>query len=229
MTQAAMSKQWKPKQELRSPHPNHKAPEMTVVWESMMALSNRNIFPVSGPMCGNPAVTGGFPSRRPVTWSFDVFFYMHRSKRLCKQSRHRWFETPSRSSWRHYNEIRDLFGSLATKWNDLLVHIKTSPIPIISNVLITVCTLHNVTRTISIEACNRKYKKVSFIFYSQWWADSIRFKIMVHVLKPNQGTIHRNAKFISKNINIYFPFLSFLRADMTQVFEIPLQVRYGLT
>ena len=29
-------------------------------------------------------VTGGFPSERPVTWSFDVFFDLHLNKRLSK-------------------------------------------------------------------------------------------------------------------------------------------------
>ena len=44
---------------------------------------------------GNPPVTGGFPSQRPVTRSFDIFFDLRRNKRLSKQSRRRWFETPS--------------------------------------------------------------------------------------------------------------------------------------
>ena len=50
---------------------------------------------------GNPLVTGGFPSQRPVTRSFDVFFHLRLNKRLSKQSRRRWFETPSDSLLRH--------------------------------------------------------------------------------------------------------------------------------
>ena len=42
-------------------------------------------------------VTGGFPSRRPVTRIFDVFFDLYPNKRLSKQSNRWWFETPSRS------------------------------------------------------------------------------------------------------------------------------------
>ena len=53
---------------------------------------------------GNPPVTGGFPSLRPVTRSFDVFFDMCLTKRLSKQSRRRWFETPSCLLWRHCND-----------------------------------------------------------------------------------------------------------------------------
>ena len=46
---------------------------------------------------GNAPVTGEFPSQRPVTRSFDVFFDLLLNKRLSKQSRGWWFETPSRS------------------------------------------------------------------------------------------------------------------------------------
>ena len=37
----------------------------------------------------NPSVTGGFPSQRPVIWSFDVFFDLRLNKQCRKQSRHR--------------------------------------------------------------------------------------------------------------------------------------------
>ena len=47
----------------------------------------------------NPSVTGGFPSQRPVTRSFDVFFDLRLNKRLSKRSRCWSFETPSRSLW----------------------------------------------------------------------------------------------------------------------------------
>ena len=58
-------------------------------------------------------VTGEFPSKRPVTQSFDVLVNLHLNKRLSKQSDGRWFETPSRSLWRHCNGlfIPDLYKS----------------------------------------------------------------------------------------------------------------------
>ena len=49
------------------------------------------------------AVTGEFPSQKPVTQSFDVFFDLRLNKRLSKQSWGWWFETPSRSLWSHCN------------------------------------------------------------------------------------------------------------------------------
>ena len=46
------------------------------------------------------------PHIGPITRSFDVFFDLHLNKRLNKQSRRRWFETPSRPLWLHCNEKR---------------------------------------------------------------------------------------------------------------------------
>ena len=53
---------------------------------------------------GNSPVTGEFPTQRPVTWSFNVFFHMRLNKQLSKQSWGWWFETPSRPLWRYCNE-----------------------------------------------------------------------------------------------------------------------------
>ena len=54
---------------------------------------------------GNSPVTGEFPTKRPVTRSFDVFFDLRLNKRLNKHSVGWWFETPSCSLWRHCNAI----------------------------------------------------------------------------------------------------------------------------
>ena len=48
----------------------------------------------------SPAL-GKFPTQRPVTRSFDVFFDLRLNKRLSKQSWGWWFETPSHTLWRH--------------------------------------------------------------------------------------------------------------------------------
>ena len=58
---------------------------------------------------GNPPITGGFPSYRPMRRSFDVF-YLRPKNCLSKQSRRQWLETPSRSLWCHCN----VFGALVT-------------------------------------------------------------------------------------------------------------------
>ena len=53
---------------------------------------------------GNSPVPCEFTAQWQVTRSFDVFFDMRPNKRLSKQSRGWWFETPSRPNWRHYND-----------------------------------------------------------------------------------------------------------------------------
>ena len=75
------------------------------IYKKMMTSSNGNIFRVTGPLCGNSPVTGEFPSRRPMTRSFDVFSDPRLNKRLSKQSWGWWFETPSLSLWRCCNEV----------------------------------------------------------------------------------------------------------------------------
>ena len=51
----------------------------------------------------NSPVTSEFPSQKPVTRSFDFIFDPHLNKRMSKQWRRRWFETPSCSLLRYCN------------------------------------------------------------------------------------------------------------------------------
>ena len=66
--------------------------------------SNRNIFRVTGPLCGEFTGPGEFPTQWSVTWSFDVFFDLRLNKRLSKQPWSWWFGTPSWSLWRQCND-----------------------------------------------------------------------------------------------------------------------------
>ena len=52
---------------------------------------------------GNSPVPGEFPTQRPVTRSFGVFFDLRLNKRLSKQAWCWWFLTPSRPLWCHRN------------------------------------------------------------------------------------------------------------------------------
>ena len=65
-------------------------------WHQMETFSALLAFCV-----GNSPVTGEFPSQRPVTWNFDVFFDLHLNKQLSKHLWRWWFDTLSRSLWRH--------------------------------------------------------------------------------------------------------------------------------
>ena len=69
----------------------------------MITSSNGSNFGVTGLCAGNSPVTGEFPTQRPVTRSFDVFFDLRVNKRLSKQSWGWWFETSPSSLWRRCN------------------------------------------------------------------------------------------------------------------------------
>ena len=59
----------------------------------------------------NSPVTSEFLSQKPVTRGFDVFFDLRLSKCLSKQSQGWWFETPTRSLWRHRNVSSGRYSS----------------------------------------------------------------------------------------------------------------------
>ena len=67
-------------------------------WRHQIEISVR----VTGRLWGES--TGGFPSQRPVTRSYSVFFDLHLNKRLTKQWSRWWFEMLSRSLLRHCSE-----------------------------------------------------------------------------------------------------------------------------
>ena len=69
---------------------------------------------------GNSPVTGEFPSQRPVTRSFDVFFDLSLNKRLSKHTWGWWFKTPSRSLWRHCNDRAILLTNRHVNSMDIL-------------------------------------------------------------------------------------------------------------
>ena len=56
-----------------------------VRWHHMMTSSNGNNFRLTGSLCGEFTGPGEFPTQRPVTRSFDVFFDLRLNKRLSKQ------------------------------------------------------------------------------------------------------------------------------------------------
>ena len=72
---------------------------------NMMTSSNGNIFRVTGPLYGEFTGHRWTPRTKASDaelWCF--FFYLGPSKRWVKQSWGWWFETPSRSLWRHCND-----------------------------------------------------------------------------------------------------------------------------
>ena len=75
---------------------------------------------------GNSPVPGEFPTQRPVTRSFDVFFDQRLNKRLNKQSWGWWFDTLSRPLWRHCYEklFRGIFY-IANAHNNAAIKIRS--------------------------------------------------------------------------------------------------------
>ena len=88
---------------------------------TMMTSSNGKTFSaLLAIYAGNSPVTDEFPAQGPVTRSFDVFFDLRLNKRLSKQSWGWWFETLSRSLWRHCNATRD--SSNITSHGAVVIH-----------------------------------------------------------------------------------------------------------
>ena len=56
-----------------------------VVYQYMMTSSYETFSALLANCDGNPPATGGFPSQRAVTESFDVLFHLRLNKRLSKQ------------------------------------------------------------------------------------------------------------------------------------------------
>ena len=78
-----------------------------IAWVSLWWRHQMKTFSALLGICaGNSTVTGEFPTQRPVTRGYDIFFDLRLNKWLSKQSWGRWFETPSHPLWRHCNAIR---------------------------------------------------------------------------------------------------------------------------
>ena len=96
------------------------------VYALMMTSSNGNIFRVTGPLCGEFTGPGEFPTQRPVTRSFDVYFDLRLNKRLCKQSWGWWFETLLCPLWRHSNAsswAANWTPGTRVSWRDILLRV----------------------------------------------------------------------------------------------------------
>ena len=75
-----------------------------MMWWHMMTSSNGTFHALLALCARNPPVRGEFLAQRPVARSFDVFFDLRPNKRLSKHSWGWWFETLSRSLWRHCDD-----------------------------------------------------------------------------------------------------------------------------
>ena len=67
----------------------------------IMTTSNGNIFRITGPLWQESTGDRWIPFTRVNNADFDVFCNVRLNKRFSKQSKRRWFDTPSRSLWRY--------------------------------------------------------------------------------------------------------------------------------
>ena len=121
----------------------------------MMTSSNGNIFRVTGPLCGEFTGPGEFPTQRPVTRSFDVFFDLRLNKRLSKQPWGWWFETLSWSLWRQCN------GGFALDTRDAI----TPPCPHRKQIMLA---KELITFPIALNKSQQKYitnMRTTFLFF----------------------------------------------------------------
>ena len=115
---------------------------------------------------GNSPFIGEFPSQRPVTRSFDVFFDLRPNKRLSKHSWGWGFEIPSRSLWRHCNEY----------WI------------IIIGVVVCSCMLFLCCGCLLVQACIRngyfliQVSNFAMLFYLSNSLSNVAFVVFIHVI-----------------------------------------------
>ena len=75
-------------------------PDVITWWRHQMETFSALL----GIYAGNSPVLAEFPTQRPVTRNFDVFFDLRLNKWLSKQSWGWWFETLPRPLWCHSND-----------------------------------------------------------------------------------------------------------------------------
>ena len=73
---------------------------------NMMTSSNGNIFHVTGPLWGKSTDHRWIPLTKVNGMQIWCFFDLRLNKRLSKQSRRRWFETPWHPLWRICTEYK---------------------------------------------------------------------------------------------------------------------------
>ena len=171
-----------------------------------MTSSNGNIFRVTGPLRGEFTDPGEFPTQRPVTRSFDVFFDLRLNKRLSKQPWGWWFETPSWSLWRQCN----VEFTPKLSWG----HLRS-------------CRLNDVERVISLPKSirNRDHDQTNAEinmsnFYSQhcacWWPGTIRCQVICSYIDGHVGSImcaertHKDNKYCF-NVSVQFNYTAITR------------------
>ena len=159
----------------------------------MMTPSNGNIFRVTGHLCGEFTGPGEFPTQRPVTRSFEVFFDLRLNKRLRKQSWGWWFETTSRPLWRQCNA-----ALIRRYWVRIQLGVRYFCLKKLRLFLMTIpqCKMDAVTHA---QFKYQLHKQVSNyliwiwiyfpvrVIYSQWWRQVLHARLWHTHLEQTRG------------------------------------------
>ena len=129
----------------------------------MLTSSNGNIFRVTGPLWREFTWHRRIPLPKPVTRGFDVFFDLHLKKRLSKQSRRRWFETPSHSLWRH------CYVSYVCLIVSTIIHYFGNSCHWSMTVVTTTALLAGVIFQISRKRKSAHYEITYWVYRNTWW------------------------------------------------------------
>ena len=146
-------------------------------------IIKRNIFHVTGLLWGNPPVTGEFPSQRPVTWSFDVFFIW------TKGWANKWDASDLRFHHAHYYftvmflqkvfQHRGPLLSIISVWNASQTQI--SQILIYHNLLLSRAVILKFCTENAMLCTHFQNDITEFNVLEEW--DFIRFEYFVHFVQ----------------------------------------------
>ena len=129
----------------------------TTEFQDMMTSSNGNIFRVTGHLCGEFTSPGEFPTQRPVTRGFDVFFDLRLNKRLSKQPWGWWFETPSWSLWRQCNVLMLPTHASPTTIVGQLIHLYQANILLLYHHMVPSALIHYSIIAMKVTVINTNY------------------------------------------------------------------------
>ena len=134
---------------------------------------------------GNSPVTDEFPSQRPVTRSFDVLLDLN--KRLSKQSSWGWwFETSSRSLWRHCNVLLWLSVRVTVSINVIDIQITLQPWRLLGQLLSNRCTAawKNQSRSSSDTA---RMKSCCQLYTVEYRYNAVQYNIVLYTALQRMG------------------------------------------
>ena len=135
----------------------------------MVTSSNGNTFRITGLLWGESIPYRWIPFTRPVTRSIEIYFVLRLNKRMRKESRHRWIETPWRSLWPQRN-CDFHYSSTIQKGSKLRLWIMASQSIYHDMNYLSGTMIIGITETIAKQGPGTATNDVAFLLWiSFWW------------------------------------------------------------